>query len=212
MKYEDLTDMILGKINRGDIMLIEYSSLYQIEKLAWGSIIPSLVQDSTLVVWDFFGVGNLLFKNYIRRCVKPIESVRLVEVLKKIKVVKIGPGTISYGEVIEEISPSYKSQEFIKNYYSTIQRMERLPLKPTHLVTFGISSYIAFGGEETIKNILMGLSTIPMEDWVTINFVNVDTIKRNHLAMLEEIATDVVFVSSEGIIVRKGGDAIDSRG
>ncbi|NJE60347.1 DUF257 family protein [Thermococcus sp. 21S7] len=211
MNPSEFEGYLLGRIHRGDIVLIEYRSTYRIDGFAWGFVIPALARVGSIVIWDFFGIGNLLFKNYARK-MKGEEYVRILELLKDVRIVKIGPGSISYGEVIEEVTPSYRVQDFIKNYYTTIQRMERLPLKPTHVITFGLANYINFGGNETLKHILTALSTIPMEDWATLNFVNVDILTAEQLAILEEIAAAVFFVSEDGIKIKKGGEIFDSRG
>jgi hypothetical protein len=90
--------------------------------------------------------------------------------------------------------------------------MGRLPLKPTHLVTFGLANYINFGGDETLKYIITGLSTIPMDDWATLNFINTGILKGEQLAILEEVSTYVFHVSEKEVKLRKGGEIFDSRG
>ncbi|NJE05225.1 biotin synthase [Thermococcus sp. M36] len=211
MMYPLFDEYLFGKINRGDIVLIEYPSLYPIEEFSWGFVIPLVTERDGAAVGDFFGVGNILFKNYVRR-LSGKKYRELIEMIKRIKVVKIGPGSISYGEVIEEVVPTYSVQSFLKNYYSVINRIGHLPTKPGYFLTFGLGHYIHFGGSDAMKAILTGLSTIPMEEWATIHFINEDLISREHLAMLEEISSVVFYVSNEGLTVKKGGDAIDSGG
>ncbi|NJE04427.1 DUF257 family protein [Thermococcus sp. MV11] len=200
---------LLGRASRGDTILIEYKPSYPVEDFSWGILLPALAGRYGVVVADFFGVGDVLFRNYARR-ISGREYSRVIELIKRIKVVKIGPGSASYGEVIEEVVPAYDPQTFLKNYHAVIGKMSRSPVKPEYFVTFGLSHYIHFGGDEAVKSILTGISTIPMEDWVGIHFINKDVLRKEHLAMLEEIASMVFQVSEEGLKVRKEGGTIDT--
>ncbi|ASJ13082.1 MULTISPECIES: DUF257 family protein [Thermococcus] len=202
---------LFGRAERGDTVLIEYPPTYPLGKFSWGFLIPSLIERGGVVIGDFFGIGDLLFRNYIRR-VSGKEYSDIIELIKKIKVVKIGPGSASYGEVIEEVVPVYDSHSFLKNYHTVVNRMTHSPTKPEYFVTFGLSHYVHFGGDEAMKAIMTGISTIPMEDWVGIHFLNVDVLSRVHLAMLEEMASIVFQLSDEEVIVKKGGEAFDSGG
>ncbi|ASJ07864.1 biotin synthase [Thermococcus siculi] len=211
MDVPTLKKYILGKANRGDTVLIEYDPTYPVEEFSWGFLIPVLLDRDGLVVADFFGVGNLLFRNYLRK-VSGREYSKAIEFIKKIKVVKIGPGSASYGEVVEEITPSYEAHAFLKNYHTIITRMSRLPTKPEYFVTFGLGHYIHFGRDEAIRALLTAVSTIPMEDWVGIHFINEGVMKRERLAMLEEISSMVFHISRDGLKVKKEGGAIDQGG
>lgn len=211
MPYSILEEYILGRANSGDIVLIEYSPRYPIEEVSWGLVIPELIKTHNLVVADFFGVGNLLFKNYVRKLTGR-RYRELLEVIKRIKVVKIGPGSISYGDVIDEIVPTYDPQGFLKDYYSILNKVGRLPYKPDYFVSFGLAHYIHFNRELAIRSILTSLTTIPMEEWVDVHFINFEILDRETLAMLEEVASIIIRASEEGIETKKGGEAVDSRG
>ncbi len=211
MDVPTLKKYILGKANRGDTVLIEYEPTYPVEEFSWGFLIPALLDRDGVVVADFFGVGDLLFRNYIRR-VSGREYSRTIELMRKIKVVKIGPGSASYGGVVEEITPSYEPHALLKNYHTIISRMSRLPSKPEYFVTFGLGHYIHFGGDDAIRSLITAVSTIPMEDWVGIHFINEGVMRREHLAMMEEISSMVFHVSGNGLKVKKEGGSIDQGG
>jgi len=211
MDVPTLKKYLLGKVNRGDTVLIEYEPTYPIEEFSWGFLMPALLDRDGLVVADFFGVGDLLFRNYIRR-ISGKEYSRTIELMKRIKVVKIGPGSAGYGEVVEEITPSYEPPAFLKNYHTIISRMSRLPTKPEYFVTFGLGHYIHFGGDAAIRSLITAVSTIPMEDWVGVHFINEGVMRRERLAMLEEIASIIFQLSKDGFRVRKGGGTVDQGG
>ncbi|NJD98337.1 biotin synthase [Thermococcus sp. LS1] len=202
---------LFGKANRGDMILVEYPSTYPIEEFSWSFLIPALVERGGVVIGDFFGIGDLMFRNYTRK-VSGKEYSKIIELIKEIKIVKIGPGSASYGEVIEEVVPAYDSHSFLKNYHTVVNRMTHCPTKPEYFVTFGLAHYVHFGGDEAVKAILTGISTIPLEEWVGIHFINVDILSREHVAMLEEMASMVFYISKDGLIVKKGGEAFDSGG
>ncbi|NJE85151.1 biotin synthase [Thermococcus sp. CX2] len=202
---------LFGKAQKGDIVMVEYPSVYPVEEFSWGLLIPMLVDRGVVVIGDFFGVGDLMFRNYIRR-ISGREYSRIIEIIKKIKVVKVGPGSASYGEVIEEVVPVYDSHSFLKNYHMVVNRMANCPAKPDYVLTFGLAQYIRFGGDEAMKAILTSISTIPMEDWIGIHFVNVDILSPEHLAMLEEVSSIVFYISKEGLIIKKEGEAFATGG
>ncbi|NJE29732.1 biotin synthase [Thermococcus sp. 18S1] len=199
---------LFGKANRGDVILIEYDPTYPVEEFSWGVLIPALLERDGVVVADFFGIGGILFRNYTRK-VTGKEYSGVIELIKKIKVVKIGPGSTSYGDVIGEVVPAYDSHTFLKNYYTIVSRISHSPTKPEYFVTFGLGHYIHFGRDEAIKAILTGISTIPLEDWVGIHFINAGVLRSEHLAMLEEIASMVFHISRDGLKVKKEGGAVD---
>ena len=199
---------LFGKANRGDSILIEYSPTYPVEEFSWGVIIPAIAERDEVVVADFFGIGGILFRNYTRR-VTGKDYPGVIELIKKIKVIKIGPSSASYGDVIDEIVPSHDSHTFLKNYYAIVSKISHSPTKPEYFVTFGLGHYIYFGGDKAIKAILAAVSTIPMEDWVGIHFINTGVLRSEHLAMLEEAASMVFHMSNSGIKVKKEGGWVD---
>ncbi|ASJ05886.1 DUF257 family protein [Thermococcus pacificus] len=211
MDTSTLKKYLLGKANRGDSVLIEYESTYPVEGFSWGFLIPALLERNGVVVADFFGVGDLLFRNYIRR-VSGREYSRTIELMRNIKVVKIGPGSASYGGVFEEITPTYEPSTFLKNYHTIISKMSRLPSKPEYVVTFGLGHYIHFGDDDAIRSLITAVSTIPTEDWVGVHFINEGVMRREHLAMLEGISSMVFHVSERGLKVKKEGESIDQGG
>jgi hypothetical protein len=211
MDASTLRNYIVGKINRGDTVLIEYESTYPIDEFSWGLLIPFLVGRDGVVVADFYGIGNLLFRNYVRK-ISGREYSELIGLMKRIKVVRIGPGSADYGEVVEEIAPSYEPHTFLKNYHTIISRMSRLPSKPEYFVTFGLGHYIHFGGDEAIKSLITAVSTIPMEDWVGVHFINENVMRKERLAMLEEVSSMIFHISREGLRVKKEGESLDRGG
>ncbi len=211
METSVFEEYLFGRAERGDLILVEYSPTYPVGEFFWGFLVPRLIERGGVVIGDFFGIGDMIFRNYTRK-ISGKEYSSLIELIKEIKVVKIGPGSASYGEVLEEITPTYESHGFLKNYHTIINRMTHSPAKPEYFVTFGLANYLNFGGKAAMKALLTSISTIPMEDWVGIHFINVDVLEKDQLAMLEEIASIVFYVSSEGVTVKKGGDVFDSGG
>ncbi len=209
VSLDTIESYLLGKALRGDIVLIEYSSTYPLEMLAWGEVIPLLMKSSgDLVVCDFFGTGEMFFRKYVRRLPGRAYS-EFLELVKDIKIVKVGPGTATYGEIIEELVPTYDPHIFLRNYHSIMGKVSRMPQKPKYFVSFGLSHYIHFNPEEAIKSLLTAITNIPMEDLLGVHFVNKDILRKEHLAMMEEIATFVIRVSGEGMDVIKDGGAGD---
>ncbi len=201
-------ELILGKVIRGDWVLLEYDPVYPMEGFAWGILMPALLERGNVVVADFFGVGDLLFRNYLRR-VTGEEYSRAVDLFGRIRVFKIGPGMASYGEIVEEITPSYDPGAFLRNYHTIVSRMSRLPMKPDYFVTFGLGHYIHFGRDEALKSLLTAISTIPMEDWVGIHFVNTGVLDGHALSVIEGVTPFVIHLSTEGIRLRKEGGTVD---
>ena len=113
---------------------------------------------------------------------------------------------------MEEIAPSYEPHTFLKNYHTVISRMSRLPIKPEYFVTFGLGHYIHFGGDDAIRALITAVSTIPMEDWVGIHFINEGVLRKERLAMLEGVSSMVFHASKDGISVKKEGGGIDQGG
>jgi hypothetical protein len=172
----------------GDIILVEYTSNEPVENVSWGELIPS-ISNYGVVVADFYGIGEILLRKFIRRSGK--EYTRVLDALRDIKVVKIGPGAVSYGELLVEISPTYDTQLFLKHYYSILSRISRLPQKPRYMVIFGLSHYIYFNPDSSLKSILTAVSAIPAEDLVKIAFVNREILQDAHISMLRELSTVV---------------------
>lgn len=194
---------LFGRAERGDTVLIEYSPTYPLGKFLWSFLMPRLIERGSVVIGDFFGIGDIIFRNYIRG-ISGKEYSGVIELIKEIKIVKIGPGSASYGEVIEEITPTYDSHGFLKNYHTIINRMAHSPTKPGYFITFGLAHYLNFGKDNAVKALLTSISTLPMEDWVGIHFINVDVLEEYQLAMLEEVASMVFYLTEDGIIVKKG--------
>ncbi|WP_297467031.1 DUF257 family protein [Thermococcus sp.] len=206
MVVKNLEKDVLGLMTPGDVVLIEYHSREPIENVAWGELLPAISDDGIVVV-DFFGMGEILLRKFMRR--GDVDYSRVLELLKELKVVRVGPGTVTYGDILEDIVPSYDPHTFLRSYHSIMSKISRLPKKPRYLVTFGLANYIHFNPENAIKSILTAVSTIPAEDLIVINFVNSDVIKRSHLAMLEELSTAIVEVSDGTLRVYKDGGAGD---
>jgi len=193
MEGSQLEEFLKRKIREGDIVLIEYPSRYPLEKLVWGKIIPELSHGNQIIIDDFFGIGDLTFRNYIRT-VPPKEYKELIEIAKSLKVIKIGPGMGSYGTIIDEIPLTYEVPEFMKNYYDAIRKASSSAIKPVYFITFGLAEYLYFGKEKGLQVILFSRSNLPVEDWTSIYFINKDVIQNEVLAILEEISPWVIDV------------------
>ncbi len=197
-----IEEYLLGEVDKGEIILIEHSSRVPIEDLSWSVLMPSLTSRGGVVVLDFFGVGSLLFRNYERKAPGK-DYKRLLETMKGLKVVQIGPSVVNYGEVLETIVPSEDSRNFLKNYHAVISRISKLPRKPKYMVVFGFGEYIYFGGDTILKNLLTALATIPLDDWAVLAFINVDVLKKEQLALLESISSAAFHITKGGIEIRK---------
>ncbi|WP_456367307.1 DUF257 family protein [Thermococcus sp.] len=196
MTIEEILDVQNLGIS-GDMILIEYKSSEPIERFSWGELIPSLSNYGVVVV-DFYGIGEILLRKFIRKSGK--EYALILDALRDIKVVKVGPGAVSYGELLTEVSPSYDPQIFLKHYYSIMTRISRLPKKPRYMIVFGLSHYIHFEPDSSMKALLTAVSSIPAEDLVKIVLVNKEILNEAQLSLLREVST-IVGVFEDGDLV-----------
>jgi len=203
-----LEKFLLGEAIRGDVVIIEYSSRTPVEITAWGKVIPLLKANGNLVIVDFFGIGDAMFRKYLRRLPGKKYS-EFVELVRDIGIIKIGPGATTYGEVLDEFVPTYDPSIFLKNYHAVMSRISRLPQKPKYLVSFGLSHYVHFNPEGAIKSIITATTSLPMEELIGVHFVNTDIISRSELAIVEEAATLILEVSRNGFSVLKGDEGGD---
>ncbi|WP_297550465.1 DUF257 family protein [Thermococcus sp.] len=206
MVIKNLEKDVLSFMAPGDVVLVEYRSREPIETLAWGELLPAIGEGGVVVV-DFFGMGEILLRKFMRR--GEVDYSSIIELLRDLKVVRVGPGTVTYGEILEDVVPSYDPHTFLRSYHSIMSKISRLPQKPKYMVTFGLAHYIHFNPENAIKAILTAVSTIPAEDLVIINFINSEVIKRSRLAILEELSTAIVEVSEGNIKIYKDGGVSD---
>jgi len=202
MVTSSLEEYLLGEVERGEIILVEYSSRVPIEEFAWEVIAPSLVGRGEVVVVDFLGVGSLLFRNYERKA-PGREYTKLLELIKRLKVVQIGPSTSNYGEVVETLVPSEDPKGFLKNYHTLVNRITKLPSKPDYMIVFGFAEHVYFGGDSVLRNLLTALATIPLEDWTVVAFINFEILKPEQVAILEEISSAAFRITKDGIEIRK---------
>ncbi|WP_297507947.1 DUF257 family protein [Thermococcus sp.] len=205
---DTLEKLLLGEALRGDVVIIEYSSLTPVERTAWGKLVPLLKANGNLVITDFFGIGDTLFRKYLRRLPGKAYS-EFVELIKDIKVIKIGPGATTYGEILDEMVPTYDPHIFLKNYHAIMSRISRLPQKPKFLLSFGLSHYARFNPDGALKSIITAVTNIPMEDLIGVHLVNKDILTRENLAVFEEIATFVLDVSDTQVLILKDGGVGD---
>ena len=84
---DSLTQLLKTHVTAGDFVVVEYPSLYPLENLVWGELIPSL-SNHEILIDDFFGVGDLLFRDYIRKS-PPEKYKALMESTKRIKAIRI---------------------------------------------------------------------------------------------------------------------------
>ncbi len=202
---------LLGKVKRGSVILVEYSPTYQMERFSWGFLLPILMERGEVVVVDFFGVGDIMFRNYIRG-IGGREYSKILELIKSLKIIKVGPGSCSYGGIIDEIVPTYDPQSALRSYYSMINKLVNSPTKPDYMVTFGLAMYLHFGGEGAIRSLLTWVTTLPVEDWAWVHLVNKGVLSEENLAILEELSS-MVFQPSHGeVTVKKGGEGLAADG
>jgi len=197
-----LKEYLCSEAARGDTVLVEYQSTFPIEWLSWGVLIPGLLERHNVVIIDFFGVGDILFRNYRRRALGK-EYTSVLDTMKRVKVVKVGPSTSSYGEVIEEVIPSDDPRTFLKNYHTIVNTIAKLPAKPDYIVSLGLAQFLHFNGRDTLRHMITALATIPLEDWVVVNFINVNAIHGEQLAILEEMSSASFELAGEGSIAKK---------
>ncbi len=202
MVMSSLEEYLLGEVERGEIILVEYSPRVPLEEFAWEILAPSLAERGEVVVVDFLGVGSILFRNYERKTPGK-EYRRLLELMKKLKVVQIGPSISNYGEVIESLVPSEDSKSFLKNYHTLINRIAKLPTKPDYMLVFGFAEHVYFGGDGVLRNLLTALATIPIEDWIVVAFINFEVLKPEQIAILEGVSSAAFRLTKEGIEIRK---------
>ncbi len=202
---------LLGKVKRGSVILVEYSPTYQMERFSWGFLLPILMERGEVVVVDFFGVGDIMFRNYIRG-IGGREYSKILELIKSLKIIKVGPGGCSYGGVIDDVVPTYDPQSALRSYYSMINKLVNSPTKPDYMVTFGLAMYLHFGGEGAIRSLLTWVTTLPVEDWAWVHLVNKGVLSEENLAILEELSS-MVFQPSHGkVTVKKGGEGLAADG
>ncbi len=202
---------LLGKARRGDVIILEYPPTYSLERFSWGFLIPALMDRGKVVVVDFFGIGDITFRSYVRG-IGGGEYSKILELIKELKVIKVGPGGGSYGEIIDEIVPTYEPQSALKSYHGVINRLVNSPTKPDYMVTFGLAMYLHFGGEGAIRSLLAGLSTLPVEDWAWVHLVNRETLPKEKIAIIEEVSSMVFELSGDGVTVKKGGEELAADG
>ncbi|WP_324736653.1 DUF257 family protein [Thermococcus sp. SY098] len=196
MEIHSIGKFLKGHVRGGDVVLIEYPSAYPFEDLVWGEIIPEISHDNQIVVDDFFGIGDLSFRNYIRK-ISPKDYRRIIEITKHIKVIKIGPGRASYGSIVDEIPLTYEISEFMKNYYDAIRKALVDSIKPLYFLSFGLSEYFYFGKERAIQAILFSRSNLPVEDWTSIYLINKNLVEMPQLAILEDISAWIIDINQE---------------
>lgn len=196
MEVDSLTEFLKTHSTPGDFILVEYPSLYPLENLIWGELIPSL-SNREILIDDFFGVGDLLFRDYLRKS-SPEKYKVLMESTKKIKAIRIGPGRTSYASAVEEMPVTYEISEFMRNYYNALMKLSSPSTKVEYSITLDISQYIYFGGDKALRAILFTRSTLPFEDWTSIYFVNNDILDKQQIAVLRELASKSIKIRKEG--------------
>ena len=197
-----IKNVIQKEIQTGDVVIIEYPSGYPMEEIVWGEVIPEISRENTVLIDDFFGIGDLMFRNYMRR-LEPPEYRKIFKIVKNIKVVKIGPGRASYGKIVNEIPITYETQIFLDNYYLSINKIMKERTKPLYFVSIGVSEYIYFGKEKALQTLLTTRSFLPVEDWSSIYFLNRDMLPKEALAIMEDIASHIIEIKREGEPVLK---------
>ena len=187
MEVSPILEFLKKNVSLGDFVIVEYPSSYSLAKLLWGGLIPEIPQEEVLID-DFFGIGDLLFRDYLRKA-SPEEYKKAIEATKKIRAIRIGPGRTSYASIVEEIPITYNVSEFMRSYYNALMNLFSVSAKVEYSITVGISQYLYFGGEKALRAILFTRSTLPFEDWSSIYFVNSDILDEKQLAVLRELAS-----------------------
>ncbi|ASJ03249.1 hypothetical protein A3L09_08275 [Thermococcus profundus] len=203
LKYREALRLI-PLLQPGDRVLVEYTPDIGLGDFEWKEMVRAFVKDGTVVAFDFYGIGDLLFRNYIRSLGWK-DYKDLIEAKKNIYVFKFGPGGASYGQLMGEEKIHSDTESFLRSYYSTIRRALNLPRKPKYSFILGLAEYLYFSGKDGLYNFLHATSTIPLEDWVTFIFLNVGAIGDPERAILEEISSWVLAFRKNGIEVIKGG-------
>jgi len=191
----------LESMEKGDIVIVEYHPDSKSDRVIWEFILQSLATRGSVVVGDFYGVGDVSFRSYIR-AIGGEEYGRIMELIKNIRIIKIMSGAATYGEVIEEINPSYTASSFLLSYHSIINKLLS-SAKPEYLLTFGVAQYVRFGGMNALEGLVSATGAIPIEDWTTIHFINVDALKKEELAVVEDMASKIVEITKERITGKK---------
>ncbi|WP_048055355.1 DUF257 family protein [Pyrococcus sp. NA2] len=203
MKPNYIDKMLVDKIKNGDIVIIEYPSTFPIHEFLWGELVMTLIDDFDIVIDDFFGLGDVLFRTYLRRVPPKMYSEIVEKIMGKVKAIKIGPGKISYTGFIEEIPLTYDLSEFIKLYYPGIREILTKASKRVIFITVGLAEYLYFGGDEALKTLLLSRSILPIEDWTSVYLLNTNLAPEKSIAALEEISPLVVYLSKKGTLVKK---------
>jgi len=206
LKYKGV-DRLLALLQPGDRVIIEYEPLADGEGVIWGSIISAMLNEGDITVIDIYGVGDIMFRNYVRLAAGK-EYRKFIEGKKHIHVFKVGPGNPSYGEVLGEEKVYSGTENFMKAYYWMMRRALRVPRRPRYLVIFGISEYLHFTGDSGLYNLLYVTSSLPVEDFVTIVPLNIRAIDPKVLAVVENVASHVISLTDGSLRMLKGGSEV----
>lgn len=188
----------------GDIVLIKYFFNVFVEKIVWGEII-FFIYDYGIVLIDFWGIGDIFMRKFVK--ISGVEYMKIFDVIREIKIIKIGFGVVLYGEVFEDIVFMYELQNFLRNYYFIFSRIFRFFWKFKYVVVFGFFYYIYFNFEKVLKLILIVVGIILVGDFVIISFVNISILNEVYIGIFEEFSIKVVEVFGGKIIV-VGGERI----
>ncbi len=198
-----MLDEISRALLPGDRILLEYPPTVRIEDIIWDKLMPFLTSKGSVAVVDFHGIGDILFRNYLRHH-SDMRYRELMRIKRRTHVFKIGAGTASYGEVVMEYKLSSDTEEFMRTYYKIVQGMKTLPLKPVAILVFGLGEQIYFQGPDYLISILSALGTIPIEDWPAIYLVNSALLDEKELAFLENLVPWVFRVQDGKVTQVKG--------
>ncbi|NPA47234.1 MAG: biotin synthase [Thermococci archaeon] len=189
----------------GDRILVEYPPELRIEDMIWGNLMPFLTSKGSVAVVDFHGIGDIMFRNYLRHH-SDMRYRELMRIRERTKVFKVGAGTAGYGEVIMESKLSNDIEEFMKTYYKIVREMKTLPLKPIAVIVFGLAEQVYLQGSQYMLSMLSAIGTIPVEDWPSVYFVNQGILDRKEMAFLEGLASWIFRLREDGIERVKGVD------
>lgn len=199
--FEEVSKALLP----GDRILVEYPPEVRIEDMIWGSLMPFLTSRGSVAVVDFHGIGDIMFRNYLRHH-SDMRYKELMRIRERTKVFKIGAGAAGYGEVVMESKLSKDIDEFMRTYYKIVQGMKTLPLKPVAVIVFGLAEQIYLRGPSYLLSLLSALATVPIEDWPSVYFINQDLLDKKEMAFLEDLVSWVFQVGEEGTRKVKGLD------